>query len=102
MKNQIKETTINSIQYIHLTFDLWSSKAHDSYLGITAHYIDKNFEIYSLVLDIGEISYPHTAVEISHHVSKVFNDWNLEEKVLIIVIDNGSNVKSAVSRLDKN
>ena len=101
MKNQIKETIIKSIQYVHLTFDLWSSRSHDSYLGITAHWIDKNFEIFSMVLDIGEIPFPHTAIEISRHVLKVFNDWDLESKIIIIVTDNGANVKSAVTKLEK-
>ena len=102
MKRQLKDTIINSIDYIHLTFDLWSSKAHDSYLGITAHWINKEFEICNMVLNVGEIPYPHTGVEISLHVSKVLDDWNLEDKIIIIVTDNGSNVKSAVTRLGKD
>ena len=55
-----------------------------------------------MVLNVGEIPYPHTGVEISLHVSKVLDDWNLEDKIIIIVTDNGSNVKSAVTRLGKD
>jgi hypothetical protein len=53
-------------------------------------------------LNVEEIPYPHTGVEISLHVSKVLDDWNLEDKIIIIVTDNGSNVKSAVTRLGKD
>ncbi|RHZ80468.1 hypothetical protein Glove_135g63 [Diversispora epigaea] len=69
-----------------------SSKAHNSYLDITAHWINKEFEICNMVLNVEEIPYSHT----------VLDDWNLEDKIIIIVIDNGSNVKSAVTRLKKN
>ncbi|RHZ53021.1 hypothetical protein Glove_452g45 [Diversispora epigaea] len=77
-------------------------KPHDLYLDITAHWINKEFEICNMVLNIGEIPYLYTDIEISRHISKVLDNWNLEDKIIIIVTDNGRNVKSAVTRLGKD
>ncbi|CAG8629122.1 2535_t:CDS:1, partial [Diversispora eburnea] len=55
-----------------------------------------------MILNVEKIPYSYTGVEIAHHVSEVFDDWNLEDKIIIIVTDNGSNVKSVVTRLEKD
>ncbi|CAG8663019.1 10432_t:CDS:1, partial [Diversispora eburnea] len=43
---------------------------HDSYLDITTYWINKEFKICNMVLNVGEMPYPHTSVEIACHVSK--------------------------------
>ncbi|CAG8507761.1 11948_t:CDS:2, partial [Diversispora eburnea] len=46
---------------------------HNSYLDIIAHWINKEFEICNMVLNIGKIPYPHTGIEIA--LTKLEKDW---------------------------
>ncbi|CAG8714988.1 3000_t:CDS:2, partial [Cetraspora pellucida] len=50
MFDQIKELINNSIKYVLLTLDLWSSKAHIPYLAVTCHWISQDFESKNILL----------------------------------------------------
>ncbi|CAG8817055.1 7664_t:CDS:2, partial [Cetraspora pellucida] len=85
---------------ISLTFDIWSSHAHDSYLGITCHWLTDSFELYEIVLEIGELD-DHCADDIVESVNSVLDKFNINhKKVFSITTDNGANVKSAIQKMD--
>ncbi|CAG8837249.1 2081_t:CDS:1, partial [Cetraspora pellucida] len=50
MFDQIKELINNSVEYVSFTLDLWSSKAHISYLTVTCHWISQDFESKNILL----------------------------------------------------
>ncbi|CAG8845622.1 30265_t:CDS:2, partial [Gigaspora margarita] len=70
---------------VSLTFNFWSSRAHDSYLEITCHWLTDSFDLYEIMLNIGELD--------KHHASDII------EAVFSITTDNSSNVKSAVQQI---
>jgi hypothetical protein len=45
---------------ISLTADLWTSITMDAYCGVTAHYIDDNWQSQHILLDVAPMPYPHT------------------------------------------
>jgi len=81
---------------VSLTLDLWSSCAHQPYLGITVHWVDENFHPYEFLLNMEEFPYPHDALTIAEEINNIIYNYHLEFKVTAIVTDNGSNVKSAI------
>ena len=56
-----------------LTTDIWTGLAMESYLTVTAHYIDKSWELQAFVLETLPFLERHTGVNIADIVGKVGN-----------------------------
>src|SRR5947209_1483521 len=84
---------------ISLTTDLWSSRAKHGYLGLTATWINKNFEIIDVLLEISYFPSPHSAKAISEAIKKAMQNWEIENLVVSITTDNGANVVAAIRDL---
>ncbi|KAJ8709373.1 hypothetical protein PYW07_009199 [Mythimna separata] len=82
-----------------LTTDIWTSSVNDAYLGVTAHYIDNTYNLKSVLLECAPMCGSHTAENIKNIVVRIVQDFKLKEKVLIMVTDNASNMKSAVEKM---
>ena len=50
-KELIKELFVREL-FICLTCDIWTSPNCKSILGITAHWIDRNFQLHEILLDV--------------------------------------------------
>ncbi|CAG8786871.1 46543_t:CDS:2, partial [Gigaspora margarita] len=70
---------------VSLKLDIWSSRAHNSYLGITCHWLTDLFELHEIVFEIGELD-DHCATDIV-------------ESIFSITTDNGANVKFAIQQM---
>ncbi|CAG4991880.1 unnamed protein product [Parnassius apollo] len=71
---------LSNVDYACLTIDCWTSRAQEGYLAVTTHYIDKNFNLETALLQCRILSGPHTAVNLSTELNEVINDWNLTKK----------------------
>lgn len=89
--NNLKE-----VKGICITTDHWTSAANESYIGVTAHYINDNFKLCSVLLQCIKFEGAHTAVAIATELRRVLNCWNLRHKLVIAVTDNASNVTKAI------
>lgn len=79
------------------TVDIWSNK-HRGYFGITAHWIDdKNFERKSVALSCAHFASPHTNERIAERLQIVSHDFDISEKVDVIISDNASNFVKALN-----
>ncbi|CAG8741000.1 21895_t:CDS:2 [Gigaspora margarita] len=96
----IKQILLTYTSSISLTFDLWTSRAHDSYLGLTCHWISDEFLIYDLTLDIIELGAYKTANNIVESIEPMLKEFGIEKnKLLSITTDNSANVKAAITKL---
>ncbi|CAG8605055.1 21387_t:CDS:2 [Gigaspora margarita] len=87
---------------IALTFDLWTSRAHNSYLGITCHWISDEFKMYDLTLSVTEMGEYKTASNIVSTIEPILEEFGISGgKLVSITTDNGSNVKAAVTQLSE-
>ncbi|CAG8840639.1 36094_t:CDS:2, partial [Gigaspora margarita] len=85
---------------ISLIFDLWTSRAHDSYLGVTCHWISDKFRMNDLTLGVIELGAYKTANDIVEFLEPMLEEFGIEKnKILSITTDNGANVKAAVTKL---
>ncbi|CAG8747869.1 102_t:CDS:2, partial [Gigaspora rosea] len=97
--NQIIDLISKSSDTVSLTFDIWSSRAYDSYLRITCHWLTDSFELHEIVLEIRELD-DHYAIDIVESVNSVLDKFSINhQKIFSITTDNGSNIKSAVQQL---
>ncbi|CAG8441427.1 4277_t:CDS:1 [Acaulospora morrowiae] len=86
---------------ISITLDIWTSQANISFLCVTAHWIDDNWKLNKILLDISVLSHPHTGKDINICLRKVFTTFNIMTKIFGITFDNGSNIISAIQLLDE-
>src|SRR5437868_10801553 len=97
--NQVTDLILETSNTVSLTFDIWSSRAHDSYIRITCHWLTESFELHEIVLEIRELD-DHYAYNILESVNSVLDKFNINhQKIFSITTDNGVNVKSAVQQM---
>jgi hypothetical protein len=66
------------------TMDIWTDRyARRSFLGITYHFIDSNFQLQNILLDASFFQHPHTAEEISTRVNEVIEDFGVADLVQV-------------------
>ncbi|CAG8811329.1 38922_t:CDS:2, partial [Gigaspora margarita] len=86
----------NNLSYLSckvaLTTDIWSSCAMISYMAVTCHFINDNWQLCHILLDIFEIPSPHTGQTISNMLLLLLNKYKLENKILALTSDNASNI----------
>lgn len=87
---------VSTAEYIALTTDTWTSRATESYIAITAHFIDNNFILQSYLLDCCKFSENHTAENLRNQLLVLTKEWNIEKKICAVVTDNAANIKAAV------
>ncbi|GBB91767.1 hypothetical protein RclHR1_19140001 [Rhizophagus clarus] len=92
----IQEFVDNNAISVYLTTDMWTAKNRQGFLGITCSFLDKNFTLHEIILTIEYVRYPHTSENISDTLFYILDEWDLREKVHIIVTDNGANIKKAI------
>lgn len=90
----------NSIS-ISLTTDMWTGRNRQGFLGVTCSFLDKNFTIHEVILTVEHIRYPHTAENISDALFVILDQWELRNKVNVIVTDNGANMKKAIKDMNQ-
>ncbi|GJS67051.1 zinc finger BED domain-containing protein RICESLEEPER 2-like protein isoform X1 [Tanacetum coccineum] len=63
------------------------------------HFVDSNWKLQKHVLSFIHLPPPHRGTDIADNFYKCFKDWNIENKVLTISVDNASNNDKAIKNL---
>jgi len=98
-RNAIPDFLQNMTSKFSLTCDIWSSIKMESYIAITLHYIDSEWKLCHFVLDIFTITGSHTGIYIFEKISQLLSEMHLENKIIAITTDNGSNMVSGCKKL---
>jgi hypothetical protein len=88
---------LNSAISVALTSDIWTSCQTKSYCCVTAHFINKDWELKSYLLETFDFCIDHTAANISLELLRVVEKWNIREKIICAVTDNAANMIAAVT-----
>ena len=79
---------------------MWTSLANQAYMSVTAHFINAEFQLESVLLDTREFLEAHTASNIATELEAVLDEWDLSSlNIGAVVTDNGSNIVRAVNDL---
>jgi len=89
--NKLKEV-LNDINYLAITTDCWTSVTTESYLSITCHFINTNYELKTTVLSTKSLTKNHTVQNLADALLEVFEEWNINNKITCIVTDNATNM----------
>jgi hypothetical protein len=87
------------IPQISLTTDLWTSIDQTGYMVITAHYINREWELIKRIIGFKPLPSPHTGTAISDRILETLSEWNSTEKCMSITLDNASTNDAAMKRL---
>ena len=99
-----KELVVHiSSHYLAITTDIWTSRATEAYITITAHYIDDDWKLISNVLTTEAMPERHTGVNIAERIREAMNKWQVQDEIVSgIVHDNAANMLTAVDDLGWN
>ena len=86
---------------IHLSFDLWSSPNHRSYLGIVGHWVTAEGILHSATLGFHRFHGPHSGYNIAQTLLQVLDKLEIAGKIGYITTDNATNNNSALTELGK-
>ncbi|GKA44032.1 zinc finger BED domain-containing protein RICESLEEPER 2-like protein [Tanacetum coccineum] len=101
-KQEIIDSFGNINACVNLTTDVWFAphRVPGSYMCVTAHWIEPGtWQMMKRVISFEEFSSPHTNEALFKMLIKVLTNFNLEDKVMSITLDNASNNTSAMDKL---
>lgn len=75
---------------------MWTSRATQAFLTVTAHCIDEEWEIQASTLDTVNVVEDHTGDNISNVLTQIVEDWGINNKIHAVVGDNAANMVKAV------
>ncbi|GJZ64399.1 zinc finger BED domain-containing protein RICESLEEPER 2-like protein [Tanacetum coccineum] len=87
---------------VNLTTDVWSAPhgLPGSYICVTAHWIEPGtWQMMKRVIAFEDFSVPHSGSALAKTLRNVFVNFNLENKIMSITLDNASNNTSAIGKL---
>jgi hypothetical protein len=91
------QTKLFDCPCVSLTNDIWTASSNnDSYLSLTAHFIDSSFVYHRFILNVKHFPGSHTG-DIADNVTKILQEWNLTD-VHLIVTDEGANMKAGIEK----
>ena len=76
--------------HVSLTADFWSSNQNLGYLGVTAHFINEEFELQKKIIAFKQISFPHTSYAVKDGITSCLMEWELVGQLFTITLDNAS------------
>ena len=77
---------------VAFTLDGWTSPYQTSFLAVTAHWINNDWIQQDVTLGFELLQGSHTGKALMQAFVKVVECFNLQQKVMPITSDNGSNV----------
>ncbi|XP_072523493.1 E3 SUMO-protein ligase ZBED1-like isoform X2 [Salminus brasiliensis] len=70
-----------------LSAEVWSSSKEASYLTVTCHFINKNWELTSYMLETAHLLGEHTPDNVHQQLLRISTEWEIMEKVQVVVIN---------------
>ncbi|GJY05485.1 zinc finger BED domain-containing protein RICESLEEPER 2-like protein [Tanacetum coccineum] len=101
-KQAIIDGFLNLNTNVNLTTDVWFAPhgLFGSYICVTAHCIEPGtWQIMKRVIAFEDFLVPHTGSALARVLRKTFVNFNLEDKIMSITLDNASNNTSAIGKL---
>ena len=96
LKGKIK-VYLDSAQRVSVCTDIWTKRGMtSSYLGVTAHFFSRhNQRRHSVTLAVRLFDHPHTAERVRSLLDVIMKEWDIDQKLYVIITNNGSNMVKA-------
>ena len=87
---------LSEVKYCSITTDLWTSCQTIGYITVTCHFITSEWELISVVLSTINVPGDHTADNIAEKLKNITDEWNISDKLVAAVTDNGANMVAGI------
>ena len=99
--NQQVRKKIGTLQYFSATTDMWSSIGMQPYMSYTIHYIDSEWKLQNICLQMQFLPEDHTGINLADAMEAALGLWELDAtKQVCLTADNGSNIVCATEILE--
>jgi len=79
-------------QKMSITTDAWTACNNQGYISITLHWIDKEWKMKNILLDLIPIHESHTGLAFAENIFETLVKYNLGNKILAVTTDNAANM----------
>ncbi|XP_034023290.1 zinc finger BED domain-containing protein 1-like [Thalassophryne amazonica] len=88
---------LSTAELVAITTDGWTSRATESYITVTAHYVNNDWEIESPVLQTRPIYESHTSDNLAEVLKEAVLEWKLDKQntTIPVTTDNAKNIVNA-------
>ncbi|MBW0517853.1 hypothetical protein O181_057568 [Austropuccinia psidii MF-1] len=76
--------------FISFTTDNWTSPNVTAFIAVTAHFMDEDYKLTSLLLGLSEIIGDHSGASLAKVFFNIISWYNLNQHILCITTDNAS------------
>ncbi|XP_021687541.2 zinc finger BED domain-containing protein RICESLEEPER 2 [Hevea brasiliensis] len=87
---------------VSVTTDLWKLGQQVSYMVVTAHFVDSNWNLQKRTLNFCDVPPPHIGVVICDVLQKCLAEWEIEDKIWIVSVDNAAYNDATIRMLKDN
>ncbi|KAJ8631852.1 hypothetical protein MRB53_025175 [Persea americana] len=98
-RKKLKSMFLKSKQRICLTTDAWTSNQNLSYMCLTSHWIDKDWNLHKKILNFCVIS-SHKGEAIGRRIEECLVDWGIQ-KLCTLTVDNATSNDTAITYLKR-
>lgn len=88
MQEDVRTSLEHVTSRVSVTLDFWTSYEQLYYMSVKCHWIDENWSLHRVLLDVLHVPYPCTGPEIFHALMKVLSNFNIDNKILSCTNDN--------------
>ena len=94
------QSEIYEARFICLTTDTWTARhSTESFISLTAHWINENFARKYAVLHCEHFTGKHTGLRLAESLTEMLNKWKIErKKVHVVLHDTGPNMVKATNK----
>ncbi|CAG9840811.1 unnamed protein product [Diabrotica balteata] len=94
---------MNKAYALCITTDSWTSINIENFTAITAHWLDDSHEhgaltLCSNLLNCIAFNDRHTAIDLCSLLQDKFEEWEIQDKILVIISDNAHNIIAAIKK----
>ncbi|MBW0488743.1 hypothetical protein O181_028458 [Austropuccinia psidii MF-1] len=89
-KESIRDYLLSNEINVSFTKDAWTSPNITAYLAVTAHYIDTELKLISIIIGLTEIKGNHLGASLATQFMNVLHQYNLDQKIICITTNNAS------------
>jgi len=91
MKEDVKASLQRISSRLSVTLDFWTSYEDIVYMSVKCHWIDENWVLQKVLLDVCRIPYPYTGPKIFQVLMDVLVSYNIDSRVLACTQNNSQN-----------
>lgn len=74
---------------VAVTTDMWTADSQKKgYMAVTGHFIDESWKLRSILMGFIYVPAPHTGDAIAEELHNTLMEWNLDEKLMTVTVDN--------------